>query len=90
MTDAIGWFATSILLLTIGRQVFTQWRDKTSVGVSKWLFIGQSVASISFVIYSLLLHNWVFVVTNAAMLGLAVAGQIIFLRNKKDSSAASL
>ena len=90
MTDAIGWFATSILLLTIGRQVFTQWRDKTSIGVSKWLFIGQSVASISFVIYSLLLHNWVFVVTNAAMLGLAVAGQIIFLRNKKDSSAASL
>jgi uncharacterized protein with PQ loop repeat len=82
MPDTIGWFATTILLLTIGRQVYTQWRDKTSVGVSKWLFVGQIVASVSFVVYSWLLHNWIFVVTNAAMLMIAILGQLIYLRNK--------
>ena len=35
----------TILLLTIGRQVYTQWRDGTSQGVSKWLFVGQLAAS---------------------------------------------
>ncbi len=37
------------------RQVYVQWRDKSSAGLSKWLFIGQISASISFVAYSLLL-----------------------------------
>ena len=82
MTDAIGWFAAVILMLTIGRQVYTQGRDKTCVGVSKWLFIGQIVASVSFVIYSWLLQNWVFVVTNAGMLAIGITGQVLYLRNK--------
>jgi MtN3 and saliva related transmembrane protein len=82
MPDAIGWFAAAILLLTIGRQVFTQWRDRSSVGVSKWLFAGQMLSSVSFVVYSWLLRDWVFVVTNAAMLGVAILGQVIYLRNK--------
>ena len=81
--DAIGWFATTILVLTIGRQVLTQWRDGTSAGVSKWLFAGQIVSSVSFVIYSGLLRNWVFVVSNLAMLIIAVLGQVIYLRNKR-------
>ena len=82
MTDALGWFAATILLLTIGRQVYTQWRDKTCGGVSHWLFIGQIAASTSFVVYSWLLANWVFVVTNGAMLLVAVLGQVIYLKNK--------
>lgn len=84
MTDAIGWFAAAVLLLTIGRQVFTQWRDKTCVGVSKWLFTGQIVASVSFILYSWLLRNWVFVVTNSAMLAIAIFGQILYFRTKKS------
>ena len=85
MPDAIGWFATAILIMTIGRQVFTQWRDKTSVGVSKWLFAGQMVSSVSFVVYSWLLHDWVFVAANTAMLVIAITGQMIYLRNKPAS-----
>jgi MtN3 and saliva related transmembrane protein len=64
-TELIGWAAGGILLATLGRQVYSQWRNRTSQGVSKWLFIGQSTASVGFVIYSWLLENWVFVVTNA-------------------------
>jgi uncharacterized protein with PQ loop repeat len=83
MPDAIGWFATAVLILTIGRQVYTQWRDKTSTGVSRWLFVGQTVASVSFILYSWMLHSWVFVVANTAMLLIALLGQAIYLRNKR-------
>ena len=86
MTDLIGWSAALILLLTVGRQVYTQWRDGVSTGVSKWLFIGQSAASIAFVVYSWLLESWVFLVTNAAMLVVAVLGQMILHRNRNRAA----
>jgi len=83
MTELIGWGAATVLLATMGRQVYTQWRDGISQGVSKWLFIGQLVASSGFVMYSWLLGNWVFVVTNVLMLLTAGLGQWIYLGNKK-------
>ena len=68
LTELIGWAAAAILVATIGRQVYTQWRAGTTDGVSKWLFIGQVSASTGFVVYSWLLRDWVFVATNAVML----------------------
>jgi uncharacterized protein with PQ loop repeat len=82
MTEAIGWVAAAVLLATIGRQVYTQWRDGSSRGLSRWLFIGQITASIGFVVYSWLLANWVFVVTNSLMLVTAGFGQWIYLKNR--------
>ncbi len=82
-TELVGWAAAVILLLTIGRQVYTQWRTGTVQGVSKWLFVGQSAASVGFLVYSWLLENWVFLATNAAMLLAAVLGQGIYLRNRR-------
>ncbi|HVC50454.1 MAG TPA: hypothetical protein VND87_00380 [Stellaceae bacterium] len=75
--DWIGWSAAAILLATISRQVYAQWRDCSFQGVSRWLFVGQIAASTGFVVYSWLLGNWVFVVTNALMLGVAATGQIM-------------
>jgi MtN3 and saliva related transmembrane protein len=87
-TELIGWAAAAVLLATIGRQVYSQWRDRTSQGVSKWLFVGQIMASIGFVIYSWLLRNWVFVVTNVLMLGAALLGECIYLHNKPGRKPA--
>lgn len=83
MIDAIGWTSSLILVLTIGKQVFKQWHDGTSEGVSTWLFIGQMAASIGFTIYSYLVHNWVFVVTNALMVINGMLGYWITLRNRR-------
>jgi uncharacterized protein with PQ loop repeat len=83
--DAIGWLSSAVLLVTIGRQVFTQWRTRSDIGVSRWLFIGQLTASVGFSVYSYLLHNWVFLVSNLALLMTAVVGEIIYLRNKKEA-----
>jgi uncharacterized protein with PQ loop repeat len=85
-TELIGWVAAAILLLTLARQVYTQWRDRTSKGVSRWLFVGQCAASAGFIIYSWLLQNWVFVVTNALILVTAVVGEVIYLRNRRGAA----
>src|SRR5262249_52119647 len=88
ITELIGWTAATILLATIGRQAYSQWRDRSSQGVSKWLFIGQITASTGFVIYSWLLRDWVFVVTNVLMLNTALFGQWIYLHNKRRQRMA--
>lgn len=82
-TDLIGWSAAAILLLTVGRQVYTEWRNGSTRGLSRWLFAGQLAASAGFVAYSWLLANWVFVTTNLLMFATAAVGQWIYLRNKR-------
>jgi MtN3 and saliva related transmembrane protein len=67
MIEVIGWASSLILLATLVKQVYKQWKDATSEGISKWLFIGQLAASIGFTIYSYLVGNWVFAVTNGLL-----------------------
>ena len=89
MTEIIGWASSVILLLTLVKQVYKQWKDGETEGVSKWLFIGQLFASVGFTIYSYLVGNWVFTITN----GLLTINNIIgiclyfyFVRNPKSQS----
>lgn len=82
-SEAIGWFSSFVLVLTIGNQVYKQWKTGTSKGVSKWLFVGQITASTGFTIYSLLVRNWVFVVTNSLLLLSAVVGILIVLKHRR-------
>jgi uncharacterized protein with PQ loop repeat len=81
--DWLGWAASAILLATLGRQVYVQWRERSTEGVSSWLFVGQVTASVGFAIYSWLVHNWVFVFTNTAILLTALIGQWVYHRNVK-------
>jgi MtN3 and saliva related transmembrane protein len=81
--DWIGWMSSVILLTTLIRQVYTQWQSGEAKGVSRWLFVGQLCASTGFTVYSFLLHNWIFASSNIAILGTAVAGEVIYLRNKR-------
>lgn len=78
----IGWASSAILLMTLMRQAYTQWRTHSDAGVSRWLFIGQLSASLGFTLYSVLLRNWVYIVSNLAILATAVVGQCIYVRNK--------
>jgi MtN3 and saliva related transmembrane protein len=83
MTEIVGWVSSFILVLTIAKQVHKQWREGSSEGVSKWLFIGQMAASLGFTIYSWLINNWVFVVTNSLMLLNGLAGLGIVLHHRR-------
>jgi MtN3 and saliva related transmembrane protein len=88
MTEPIGWCAAGALLSTIGRPAYIQWRDDSSKGPSRWLFIGLITASIAFIVYSWLLGNWVFVVTNALVLVTAELGQWVYLTARQHRAAA--
>ena len=81
--EAVGWASSVILILTIAKQVHKQWKAGTSEGVSTWLFIGQMAASIGFTIYSILVRNWVFAVTNGLMVLNGLVGYGITLRYKR-------
>jgi MtN3 and saliva related transmembrane protein len=88
VTEAVGWLSSAILLATLVRQVLKQWREGSSEGVSRWLWFGQIAASVGFTVYSVLVRNWVFVVTNALILCDAIAGLLIVLRHRRRAAAA--
>lgn len=83
LTEMIGWSSSVILVLTIGKQIYKQWQEESSKGVSKWLFIGQIAASVGFTTYSWLVGNWVFVVTNSLLLVSALIGLGIVLHHRQ-------
>jgi MtN3 and saliva related transmembrane protein len=78
----LGWGASAVLVLTIATQVYRQWQQGTSKGVSKWLFAGQITASSGFLIYSWLIRDPVFMVTNLLLLVAAVIGLSILLYHR--------
>jgi MtN3 and saliva related transmembrane protein len=86
VTEVIGWIASAILVLTIFSQIARQWRERTSQGVSRWLFIGQIAASTGFTVYSILVGNIVFIVTNSLMLLSAVVGLGIVIHHRRRGS----
>jgi MtN3 and saliva related transmembrane protein len=90
MTEIIGWTSSAILLLTLVKQVYKQWSERTGEGVSKWLFAGQLAASIGFTYYSYLTGSWVFLATNIALtinniIGLTLS--LMFRDSKGDTDA---
>lgn len=89
LTEAVGWAAALLLLVTMVRQVWSQWSSGAVGGVSSWLFIGQCAASTAFTAYSVLVDNAVFVVTNGLMLLNALVGLAIDRRNRRRSRETS-
>ena len=89
MTEVIGWVSSLILIITLGKQVFKQWKEGKSEGVSKWLFVGQIAASIGFAVYSFLVWNPVFIFTNSLLVFNGIVGLIIniYLKKKEESEA---
>ena len=86
--EAIGWMSSLVLVTTISKQVWKQWAEGASEGISKWLFIGQMAASLGFTVYSALVKNWIFVASNALMLGNGVLGYVVLIRNRRRNARA--
>jgi hypothetical protein len=83
-TELVGWLSAIVLLATLACQVYAQWREPSAAGVPRWLFIGQVCAPLGLIVYSLLIQNWVFVVTNTLILLTAVAGQALVLKHRRQ------
>jgi MtN3 and saliva related transmembrane protein len=88
MREILGWLSSLVLLITILAQIRKQWRERSGHGVSGFLFVGQTAASLGFTVYSALVGNWVFTVTNGLMLLSAITGWYITARFKRSRSAS--
>jgi uncharacterized protein with PQ loop repeat len=86
MIETIGWASSLILLATLIKQVHKQWRDRTSEGISKWLFAGQLAASIGFTAYSYLVENWVFTITNGLLTVNNMIGVALYFYFRRSAS----
>jgi len=81
--DIVGWFAVTLLFLTMTGQAWKEWRDRVKTGISPFFFAGQVGASVAFIAYSAMVGNMIFVVGNALVLAAAVAGGAILLWNRR-------
>ena len=88
MLEIIGWASSCLLLATLIKQVYKQWHEGTSEGVSKWLFIGQFFVSVGFTVYSIGTRNTIFIVTNSALTINASVGIWIWYRTSRRSGTA--
>ncbi len=75
--DLVGWLASAVLIATLIRQIYKQWRSDQIHGVSRWLFIWQITASLLFILYSALVGNAVFIVSNALILATGITGYVL-------------
>lgn len=84
MIDALGWASSLVLLATIISQIRKQVKNRSDKGVSRWLYAGQTAASAGFAVYSALLNNWVFLVTNLALTLSALVGWALTVRASRS------
>lgn len=87
MTNAFGYAASAILVVTIAAQIRKQWRLKSTKGVSPLLFVGQVAASAGFVVHSAIIGSTLFVVTNLIVGCAAIVGMVLWgvLRRREAS-----
>lgn len=86
VTNWIGWGSSLILVLTLSKQLLTQWKERSSEGVSRWLFWGQVSAQVGFATYSYLLKNMVFLFTNAVLVLVSITGLFITYKFKRQQA----
>ena len=86
MTEVIGWVSSLILFITVAKQIYKQWSEGKSGGVSIWLFVGQIAASVGFAVYSYLVWNPVFIFTNLLMVlnGIVGLGLNLYLKRQEE------
>ena len=75
--NLVGWGSTLILIATLGAQIAREIASGKANNISPWLFVGQCAASMGFLIYSALVGNPVFVVSNALILVTALIGECV-------------
>jgi len=79
----IGWLSAAILLGTLVVQLHAQWRERSTAAISRWLFAGQALASIGFIVYSALVHDVVFVTASSLILLAAIIGQLLVFSGRR-------
>ncbi len=78
--DILGYAAGALTAFTFLPQVLKTWKEKSAKDVSLYMFIIAFVNEIMWLIYGVMINNWVIIMTNAVML--VMSGIMIMLKLK--------
>jgi MtN3 and saliva related transmembrane protein len=80
--DILGYSAGAITSLTFLPQVIKTWKVKSAKDISLLMFIIAAVNEVMWIIYGVLLDNWVIILTNIIVLSMALTMIYFKLRFK--------
>ncbi|MBL7731196.1 MAG: SemiSWEET transporter [Chitinophagaceae bacterium] len=82
IADIIGYTAGAITSLTFLPQVIKTWKEKSAKDVSMLMFVIAALNEVLWIVYGILLNNWVIIATNAVVLSMSLC--MIYLKLRYD------
>ena len=76
--DMLGYADGALTAFTFLPQVLKTWKEKSAKDVSLYMFIIAFVNEIMWLVYGVMINNWVIILTNAVML--VMSGIMIWLK----------
>jgi MtN3 and saliva related transmembrane protein len=76
--DGLGYAAGAITALTFLPQVIKTWKEKSARDISLLMFVIAAINEVMWIVYGILLDNWVIILTNSVVL--AMSSIMIFLK----------
>ena len=80
--DILGYSAGFITSLTFLPQVIKTWKEKSAKDISLMMFVIAAVNEVMWIVYGVLLNNWVIILTNAIVLAMSLIMIFFKLRYK--------
>jgi MtN3 and saliva related transmembrane protein len=80
--DILGYSAGFITSLTFLPQVIKTWKEKSAKDISLMMFVIAAVNEVMWIVYGVLLNNWVIILTNSIVLTMSLIMIFLKLRYK--------
>jgi MtN3 and saliva related transmembrane protein len=80
--DILGYSAGFITSLTFLPQVIKTWKEKSAKDISLMMFIIAAINEVMWIVYGVLLNNWVIILTNSIVLTMSLIMIFLKLRYK--------
>jgi MtN3 and saliva related transmembrane protein len=71
-TDILGYTAGAVTTFTFLPQVIKTWKEKSAKNISLLMFVIAVTNEIMWIVYGVLLNNWVIILTNSILMVMAL------------------
>jgi MtN3 and saliva related transmembrane protein len=71
-TDILGYTAGAVTTFTFLPQVIKTWKEKSAKNISLLMFVIAVTNEIMWIVYGVLLNNWVIILTNSVLMVMAL------------------
>ena len=71
-TDILGYAAGAVTTFTFLPQVIKTWKEKSAKKISLLMFVIAVTNEIMWIVYGILLNNWVIILTNSVLMVMAL------------------